>query len=245
MNPVNRPVPAARLFCLPFAGGGPADFEDWPEIMAPRYEVFPLAFPKEIYRDPTSGRIAFPYLVRRMVTEISDHPARGPLALFGYGLGALIGFEAARILETEYRFPPLALFVFGSNAPHWIPCPSLLQSIPRTRERRGQWFRLQEDMDLHVTYSYRPAPPLSCPIHVFGGTEDTNTTIPGLKQWQMHTRYPMTLQMVRGDCSALLAGWKEIVAIVARELGRSLILARELKAEDDTTVERDPRLTWA
>jgi surfactin synthase thioesterase subunit len=122
-----------RLFCLPFAGGGPATYRLWPRSLPDDVEVVALQLPG---RDPSS-RQRPPDSIAELVDSTTeavlavDRADPLPFAVFGHSMGALIAFEmtlrleraaadgsALRAAGTSTTVPsPSQLFVSGRRPP--------------------------------------------------------------------------------------------------------------------------------
>jgi surfactin synthase thioesterase subunit len=119
---------ALRLFCLPYAGGGPRLFEGWAEALAPGVRVEALTLPGR-------GRLArqapiddYPRLVRWIADEVARRLAEGPprrFAFFGHSAGARFAFGASLVLGERHGLAP-AHCVLAANAP-----PALGRDRPR------------------------------------------------------------------------------------------------------------------
>lgn len=119
-----------RLYCFPFAGGGPATFRLWPTSLDDDVEVTVVV---AAGRDPRrrSPDVVIPGSVGELVTSsiraIKELQASSPLsfAMFGHSMGALIAHEMTIELEQRAEtgagnqplFAPTRLFVSGRRAP--------------------------------------------------------------------------------------------------------------------------------
>ncbi|MEU2258248.1 alpha/beta fold hydrolase [Nocardia xishanensis] len=198
------PQPAARLVCLPHAGGSASYFRGVSRALAPRIEVLAVQAPgrQDRRREPCVESI--PDLADAVAARLLDR-ADTPIALFGHSMGALVAFEIARRL-TAIGVRPLALFVSGRRAPfthraeetHLLDDDALLDHL---RSLDGTDGRILSDPDmvsaiLPVTradyraigaYRYLPGPPLTMPIHVHLGDADPHVTVAEAEQWRQHT----------------------------------------------------------
>jgi surfactin synthase thioesterase subunit len=117
-------TPRRRLICLPFAGGGPATYRQWPKYLPDDVEVAAVVLPG---RDPSSRQRptdSIGELVEATREGLGELDARDPLpfALFGHSMGALIAFELAVSLESDDGPAPVSsgperLFVSGRRPP--------------------------------------------------------------------------------------------------------------------------------
>jgi medium-chain acyl-[acyl-carrier-protein] hydrolase len=130
-----------------------------------------------------------------------------PFALFGHSLGAAVAYEIACRMEDAGR-SPTHLFVAGRRAPHAkagappianLPDVALLCEVQKRYGPIPPTVLAEPDLiamflptlraDLQVNEDYRGAAyPLSCPVSVFGGSEDATTTTDELDQWAACTR---------------------------------------------------------
>ncbi len=79
---------------------------------------------------------------------------------------------------------------------------------------------LRADFAAVETYSYQPAPPLDCPISVFGGLDDAFITVPGLRAWQEHTSAHCCVRIFSGDHFFLHQAPEPVLSLIAGELER-------------------------
>lgn len=206
-----------RLFCVPYAGGGPSVFRSWPDQIPVDVEICVVHLPGRETRvnEPAIGELT------RLVRELSD--AIEPYldrryALFGHSVGALISFELARELRRRHGIEPLHLFVSGCSAPQLrdadlisaLPEPEFLERLQRLNGTPQEVMAhpellaimvptLRADFALRDTYTYTVEPPLNCPISVFGGMQDSDVTVERLEAWREHTRKDFRLCLLPGD----------------------------------------------
>lgn len=142
-----------------------------------------------------------------------------PFALFGYSLGAVIGFELACLLRQTANVNPTHLFVAGRRAPQFpsnLPPRSALpdgefiselqrlNGTPREVLEHPELIQLmlpllRADFGLDETYDYRSEPPLDVPLSAYGGIADTDVSREQLEGWREQTTASFELRMFPGD----------------------------------------------
>lgn len=228
-----------RLFCFPYAGGNATIFRDWPRHLAPDIEVYPALLPSR------GARISELPLTR--LSKIVEHLAAAirpyldmPFAFFGHSMGALIGFELARLLMSEAGVGPSHLFVAGCRAPH-IPDPdpplhvcSDAEFIEHLRELNGTPEEvlthpelmalmlplLRADFEVVETYRYTDGPALGCPVSAYGGLRDSGVTHEHLEGWRERTTAGFVLRMFDGDHFFIHQSAPQLLRTLNRELSR-------------------------
>lgn len=215
-----KPSARVRLYCFPYAGGGASTYRRWGAELPVEIEVRPVQPPGR------EGRIGEPAyrsvepLVEALAAALPDDPGEGlPFALFGHSMGALIGYELARLLRRQGRPEPTRLLVSAHRAPQQPPRENPIHDLPepefrqRLRELNGTPEAVLEhpelmellgpllraDFALNETYVQAPGEPLDCPITAFGGDADRDVTVDDLRLWQECTRGPFHLHVHRGD----------------------------------------------
>jgi medium-chain acyl-[acyl-carrier-protein] hydrolase len=206
---VPSPAPAAalRLFCFPFAGGGPAAFRQWPASLPPAVEIVSVRLPG---RESRWGERAFTQmgpLVEQTAAALRPYLDQ-PFAFFGHSMGALLAYELARLLAREGRPLPLHLFVSGRQAPPFPPARQPMRALPEA-EFRAELKRLggtprevlennelmelfspllRADFTVVETYQHQAGPPLECPITAFSGLQDPDVERDKFDAWRTLTR---------------------------------------------------------
>jgi surfactin synthase thioesterase subunit len=194
-----------QLFCFPYAGASAAIYRRWRAGLPAWIESHPVELPGHGRRfgEPLETSIAG--IVAGVLPELRRH-ARGPFALFGHSLGALIAFEVAHALRAERAGEPLMVFASGTHAPsRWEREPDA--SIDTDAGLRAELARLDGTpgcvmsspelmeltlpivrADFQAGQRYRCAPTrrIGCAIHAIGGADDT-TDEATLQAWGEHT----------------------------------------------------------
>jgi surfactin synthase thioesterase subunit len=210
---------SVRLFCLPFAGGGPGMFKQWPghlAAFAPDVQLCPIALPGR------EKRLAEP-LIREM-SELTDILADllspfldRPFILYGHCFGGSVAFDLVLKLQKR-NHPPVLLAVSGSRAPH-LPAPATISSLPRDDFAAAlRAFSLTPDevlnipellelfipllrADFFLDESYRytgPRPGLSCPVLAMYGRRDAVISPDLVLPWREYSSSGVTLSEFEG-----------------------------------------------
>lgn len=207
-----------RLFCFPYAGGAAQIFHTWPEGLAPTVEICAVQLPGHGSRLHEAPFTQLPLLVQAVAEVILPQMDR-PFAFFGHSMGAIIGFELARLLRAKDCPQPLHLFVSGRRAPQlpeieppsymlsdadFLAQLSKLNGTPSQILKDPELMQLmlptvRADFELVETYKYKPEPAFCFPITAFGGLQDRYSSRADLEMWCEHTHSEFSLHMFPGD----------------------------------------------
>ena len=217
LRPNPRPEAEMRLFCLPYGGGGASLYRPWAFALSEEIDVCPIQLPgREERLRETSFQEIEPLL--GVLEEVIQPFLDKPFALFGCSMGALLGFELARRVRNKYGVTPTHLYAASYPAPHIES--TLLKNIREgfaegkdTEQLMKLYYAraervienqellelflpmIQADFRVVESYIYDEAPPLACPITVFGGTKDQEITREEFVSWYRHTDNAFTLHM--------------------------------------------------
>lgn len=234
-----KPVPGARLrlFCFPYAGGGAMIFRKWAEGLPSTVEIAALRLPG---REGRLREEPFTTLadMLKTINEVLQPYLDKPFAFFGHSMGAVIGYEWARMLKAERGLEPVHLFVSGRRAPQFpeddphtyaLPKPEFIEEIKRLNGTPKEVFDHPELMEMMIPllradfsvcqrYEYTPGPPLNCPITAYGGLSDTGVTRETLEGWREHTASTFTLRMLEGDHFFLNSSQPLLLRVISQAL---------------------------
>lgn len=243
--PQPNPQAALRLFCFPYAGGGTLSYRPWAEWL-PLVEVCPILLPGRERRLSEPALTEFPSLIAVLHGAMLAYLDK-PFACFGHSMGGLLAFELTHQLRQQGHLP-LHLFISGCRAPqlpdpepllHTLPDAEFLEELRRfngtpdevlaNRELMALLLpTLRADFTATKTYRYSPLPPLSCPITVFGGLQDTTVTYDHLTAWQTQTIAAFSLQMLPGDHFFLNSNRASLMQAIAAKLSTGLSTEQKL-----------------
>ncbi|MEV0237981.1 alpha/beta fold hydrolase [Nonomuraea sp. NPDC050786] len=208
---------AARLFCLPYAGGSARVFHDWRAALE-GVDVRPLELPGRGLRFSEAPLDRLEPVVADLLETVAAADDL-PVVIFGYSYGALLGFELAWRLERFHGVRPLHLIVAAARAPIWPGPITRLSDLSDTQLLKGlramngtprellEHRQLMEimlpvvraDFTVAERYQYRPGPLPSCPVTAFCGADDPVVSRAAMETWAECTRSGFTLHELPGD----------------------------------------------
>jgi pyochelin biosynthesis protein PchC len=185
------PRGALRLVCLPHAGGTAAAYSGWHNHVPDWVDVIAVQYPgrEDRYTEPCVDTIAE---LAAGVAEELIRTGSEPIALFGHGMGALVAYEVAIVLQRRGR-PVVHIAVSGQAAPSRYQPGSSLVSERGDEALAAELLRLgsvEPDLladpemrslilpaaraDYRAVETYRPsvAPVLECPLTSYYGLAD-------------------------------------------------------------------------
>jgi pyochelin biosynthesis protein PchC len=214
-----RSAAKVRLFVFPHAGGAPAAFRTWPDVLAPQVEPHFVALPGRERRFHETPLTRSDEIIAPVATAIASFDDR-PFVLFGHSMGSMLAFEVARQLRRSGRRGPAALVVSGRCAPQLKPRTPVLRDLPDSELIRqvarlfggisAELLHEPELIDLMVgvlradltvieSYRYVPEEPLGCSILALGGTDDPWVTEDELEAWRQQTSAGFASAQFGGD----------------------------------------------
>ncbi len=234
-----RPRPGARLrlFCLPFAGGGASAYRLWADRLPAWVEVCPIQLPgrEDRYRETAFTSVAA--LSGALAREVAPYLDL-PYAIFGHSMGALLAFELAQALSRTDATPPRALFLAAYPAPHASQLRAPIHQLPdeafieEMRRMQGTPEAVLQSADLMSfmlpilradfqacdTYVNPGAPPLGCPLFMYGGADDHEVVPAALEEWRQTTTGPFTMRVLPGTHFFVQSHRDELLADIAGHL---------------------------
>ncbi|MGW5148056.1 thioesterase II family protein [Rhodococcus koreensis] len=204
-----------RLFCFPHAGGGPTTYRRWHRALGPHVSVRPVHLPG---RAGGAGFTDLDSLVAALDSELGEQ-LTAPHLFFGHSMGALVAYRLACRRRATGHPLPRALLLSGYAAPH-LPAPlppvdglddpaliAVLRAaggvpagLPDLPEFPARYLpALRDDLRLCTGFRDPGDPPLSCPVHVFGGLADPLVGERELHAWDRHTTRLSGVRMLAGD----------------------------------------------
>ncbi|MDJ0732590.1 MAG: thioesterase II family protein [Nostocaceae cyanobacterium] len=217
-TPKANPQADLRLFCFPYAGGSSIIFRRWLDKVPGNIEICPIELPGRGTKIKLAPLNKLELIVEALALQIQPYLDK-PFAFFGHSMGGLISFELVRLLRKKYSMMPNHLFISARCAPqipnseppiHALPESDFIAELRRYNGTPEAVLENQELMQLFMpilradfavleSYIYHPAPPLECPISVFGALEDHKVSVEKLEAWREQTNSYFSLDMLSGD----------------------------------------------
>lgn len=236
------PSPKARLrmFCLPYAGSGTAQYRPWGRLLPNDVELYAVCLPgREERINETPGERLEPLVaaVAQALQPLLDRP----FVIYGHSLGGLLGFELAHTLRRTVGVEPARLIVSGRGAPELPPAPAIghlpdEQFVATLTKRYGGIPQavlnepelmalflpvLRADFRVLENYKYQQRDPLSCPITAVGGTQDSMVPPEAIHGWRAHTRGAMAAHFVEGAHFFIQSQQPRFIELLSAELRRT------------------------
>jgi surfactin synthase thioesterase subunit len=226
--------PAARLVCLPHAGGSAPFFVPVAAALSPGADVIAVQYPGRQDRRREDPIDDIRILADRLHAILIRQPAL-PVTLFGHSMGAILGFELALRLEASGHAPE-RLYASGRRGPathrdenfHLRDDAGILAEIRALNGTASALLGDEELMrailpalraDYHAaeTYVCDPGTTLACPVTVLTGDSDPKTTMAEARAWAAHTTGPFDLQVFPGGHFFLTEHADQIIGILDRQ----------------------------
>lgn len=216
VRPQPKLAPAARLICLPYAGGSAATYVPWSRLIPADIELIALQPPGRGSRMAEAAHSHMEPLVTELMSVFAKVTDR-PYVLFGHSLGSRVGFEV--ILQCQRNGLPLpAHFIAsGSRAPHLSKRESPIHDLPderfieALRELDGtpeevldnteliQWLLPLLRADFRIADLHRASrTQIHCPLTVLAGTEDETVPAQDVEAWRELAAGQCDIQWVTG-----------------------------------------------
>jgi surfactin synthase thioesterase subunit len=226
------------LFCFPYAGVGASAYRLWAAGLPAAIETCAIQLPgrESRLREPPLKRIDA--IVAALLPVLRPYLDL-PFVFFGHSMGAVVASELAAALEREGGPTPAHLFLSARRAPHLTDPDSPLTGlsdadfVAEIDRRYGgippEVMRDQEVLelllpclrsDIEALESHQPGTPrrITCPLSVFGGTEDSRATQAQLEAWAAAAASSFRVRMFAGDHFYLNHRRPEVLADIAATL---------------------------
>ncbi len=202
--PRPRPDARARVFCLPYAGGGTWIFQAWLDQMPHEVELALVQLPG---RERRLGDAPVGSAVELAAHLDAAATLDRPFAFFGHSMGAVVAYEWARRRMESGAEAPRRVFVSASPAPHFGPeRPPMhteddatflrrLRALGGTPEEVLQHEELlgimlptlRADFQVIETYECDGSQRLACPVVSFLDPNDPVVSVEAATAWRQLT----------------------------------------------------------
>lgn len=213
--PFGRLTPQSiPVYCFPYEGGNAEIFASFAAVAPPPLVPCGVHFPGR----PPLDNLPLTQSLADLVSFLVDDCALecvGPTIFYGHGIGAVVAFEVCRRLRSLGKTLPQVLLVAAQKAPnvalrrevlHTMTDDLLMDRMRYFPETPLTVFNdpgvsanflpiFRADLALDETYVWSDDEPLSIPIVVVGGANDSSVTSADLAMWQQHTTARFTMRL--------------------------------------------------
>jgi pyochelin biosynthetic protein PchC len=237
-----KPASRYRVVFFPHAGGSAGAGAPFSAIAPPSTEVVTIQYPGRQWRRAEAPATDIRELAVGVAEELLAL-ADKPTAIFGHSMGALVAFEATRLVEKNRPGLVTRLFASGSSAPSR---PRRLQmgddasddeiiaelrlmggtdeSLVTDREALQLILpALRDDYRAMARYSCEPGVLIDAPISALLGVDDVSTSYQDAAQWGAHTRSGAEVRTFPGGHFYLSQHRRELLETIQETSWRSVI----------------------
>ncbi|WP_436521064.1 thioesterase II family protein [Actinoplanes sp. HUAS TT8] len=223
-----KSVDNPALVCFPWAGAGAAPFRSWAPVLSSTAAIYGVRLPGRESRidEPLVDDVSC--LVKGVISDIEGLGDR-PVVLFGLCSGALLAYEAARLLGPRVsrlvvasQLPPPAAARAAAEelaAPESSARKYLTDGVAGDPEMREMALQiLESDIRAVTGYQYLPGH-VDAPISVFHGAGDTEVEIGEMNGW-IREGGPGSIIHDVPDADHMFSGpaWITLAELIAAEL---------------------------
>lgn len=204
------------IFLLPHGGGSASSYRSYADRF-PRDigRVVPVEIPGRGKRSHEEYAKSIQECAALALDDIDT--TSGSYVLHGHCMGALLAFEAIKLIEASGRPLPRFMVVSGRNAPRHVT--DWLRRLPGLDDRslfkelqelggvpRGLSFAMAQNFltvlrnDQRMFSDYDPGETrINVPILALAGRDDKMTNAAALAEWQDYTSKPLSIQWLDGQ----------------------------------------------
>ncbi|MGW4642240.1 thioesterase II family protein [Sphaerisporangium sp. NPDC004334] len=232
-----NPAAGARLYCLPYAGGGTRMFDSWAGALGPGVEVCPILLPgreDRIAEDPVAR---LDELVPMLIDGLAPTMTK-PFALYGHSMGGLVAYELALRLCEKGNDVPVRVYLSGCGPAaipegrrhHLLPDEEFIEELRKMNGTPPEFFEdrdlvdlllptIRADFQLSETSAAAEGSVLPVPITAFAGAQDPSAPPDDVRRWSAHSGAGFDFHVFPGD-HFFVHECPEMLAVVREGLSR-------------------------
>jgi len=225
-----------NIFLLPYGGGSASSYRSYVHRFPPHIgRVVPIEIPGRGKRSHEEYAKTIQECAALALQEIDTEGER--YVLHGHCMGALLAFEAIKLIEASRRQLPGFMVASGRNAPGHVN--DWLRRVPELDDRslfkelqeqggipRGLSFAMAQHFltilrhDQAMIRDYEPGETrISVPILALAARDDKMTNVAALADWEDYTSKFLSIEWLDGQHYSFL-GQPDRVALLVAEFGK-------------------------
>jgi surfactin synthase thioesterase subunit len=225
-----------RLFCLPHAGGSAVFYRPWAKEISPAVEVHTVQYPGRADR-MADAFVTDAHQLARLIAGAMAPLMDRPAALFGHSMGAVLGYEVARLLQ-ERGAAPVHVFASGTRPPHDrgderrvsdLDDDGVVEEIVKMGGSDAEALRepelrelvlpyIRNDFTLIEDYAHRDGTRLAVPLTAIIGDSDPHVSPEQARGWAQATDGRFALKVLPGGHFYLTDQQPAVIAEIHRTL---------------------------
>ncbi len=232
----------ARMFCLPFAGGGASNFATWRKLL-PSVGVAPIQYPGHETRIDEAPLQNIDQMVDQLADAIAPRLDR-PYLLFGYSMGAKLAFALTKRLASRGLPTPEQLIVAAHRPPDRLSNAARAVGLPDAefKEVLRAYGGMPEELlgdedfcamvlpvmraDFAMAVQAVDLSPIDCPIIAYAGTHDANASATDMSEWRRFTTAGFRLREFAGG-HFFLRSAPDLDAVLKSDMEAALLPSHE------------------
>ncbi|MDN4524090.1 thioesterase II family protein [Fictibacillus fluitans] len=223
-----------QLFCIPYAGASATMYMPWTNLVEDHIHIRPVELAGRGSRFDEPPSLNFSDALDDVLQQIIPLADKGPYAIFGHSMGAVLAFEVYYQLLNKKYPKPSHLFLSGRPAPREKSKKNGLHQMIRDKLNKffilkggipkelakhpdlAKSFRkvLQSDLGWMASYHFQPKPvKVDCPVTIFCGLGD-RIRREDAAAWNNYVSSPCTITWIEGDHFFLNSYTQELVSSI-------------------------------
>ncbi|MBC9795251.1 thioesterase II family protein [Sinomicrobium weinanense] len=207
-----------KIICFPYAGGSKYSYRVLQTVFPSHVALFPIDYPGRGARIKENLNTSLEAIAEDAFNTILPELHKGPYAIYGHSMGALVGYLVTRKIVEHGLSAPAHLFITGRSGPaapknreplHGLPRDRFLEKVKELGGLPGEicdnadlmdFFEpvLRADFKALETFNYTPKGPIDIPVSVIIGLQESITT-KDARAWEQETTAPLDLRQFPGN----------------------------------------------